>query len=183
MNSLEDVVIESKRADLCYKFAYFVHGFSTKGLENVVINSNNLKIITQYANVPDANKDELALKILESKNPKWNYLFVRDVYGCDKGKHGKVIMESLNPEYNYKFAKNIKGVDVIGCGDAVVKSEDVLYNYLFARNIKEANAIVHRDLLLKIFNDVEKVKLLNDRIITERCEVSKIRNKILSLTK
>ena len=45
--------------------------------------------------------------ILESKNPKYNYLFARDVEGANILKHGAVIKQSGNKEYIEKYESEL----------------------------------------------------------------------------
>lgn len=44
--------------------------------------------------------------MLESKEPEWNYYFVRDVKGADVMAHGRVIVESKDSRFNDWFKKD-----------------------------------------------------------------------------
>ena len=76
--------------------------------------------------------------VIESKDPKWNCKFAKDVEGADVKAHEKVVIESKNLLWNYHFAKDVAGADIIAHGQVIIESKDSTYNCMFKEDFKEA---------------------------------------------
>ena len=134
-----------------------------KDLEKDILETNNLELIyTIYVEIADVDIDVYAKAIIDSKDPKYNYLLAKDlskvklVIGDKKvllrqkylGLCEKNVLDSKNLEYNYLFAKDIDKADESLHAKIILDSKDPKYNYLFAKDIRNSDIEAHEKVVL-----------------------------------
>lgn len=121
-----------------------------KEIEANVLGLNDSEISYVFAKVVRyADIKSHAKIVIESKNPKWNYLFVLNIEGTNKFAHTKVVIESKDPKYNQQFARDVEGADIEKHAEVLLRSRDILCNYAFAKDIKGADVKAHQRVILE----------------------------------
>ena len=93
----------------------FVTTADIKKLEQVIIDSNNLKYNLKFAKeIPGADINAHAEVILRSGDPDYNYLFATQIPNSNIMEHRKVIVNSKNENILNNFEANIMLKDCIG---------------------------------------------------------------------
>ena len=111
----------------------------------------NPEIAETFATFENSPIDKLECEriVLESKNPKINYLFARNVKGADIKAHEQVVLESKDAWINYLFADDIKGADIKSHEQVILENKNPEYNYRFAAYVEGANIKAHEQVVLE----------------------------------
>ena len=107
--------------------------------------------------IKNANIKEHEKVVLESKDPKYNYMFALGIKDANIKEHEKVILESKDLEYNYKFAKTIIGAYVLAHSKILLENNYELYNEN-KKNIDEIDKILYKNM--KMDSDIKKIDKL-----------------------
>lgn len=101
--------------------------------EEEIIKFNDAGLAYEYAK-ENSNADIIRLGqiVIDSKNPKFNFYYARDIVGCNIKEHERVVIESEDPYYCILFAAYIPDADIKSLEQIVLKSKDPYLNYYFA---------------------------------------------------
>lgn len=89
------------------------------------------------------DRDRLAQIVINSKDPRWNYWYARDIEGADIFEHGYVVIRSADPQFNCWFAQDIDGANIEVHARVVINSRDPKWNFEFAREVEGADILAH----------------------------------------
>ena len=111
----DSINVQADLIDNIYNFAKYVKTADIKKLEQVIIDSNNLKYNLKFAKeIPGADINAHAEVILRSGDPDYNYLFATQIPNSNIMEHRKVIVNSKNENILNNFEANIMLKDCIG---------------------------------------------------------------------
>ena len=183
-NLLENAIIESENPKYIYLFAKDVVGARIKYLRNAIIDIGDLEYILEFAKNIDCDIErfeidaiasgdaryiyeiakikkhgtkDLEKAIKQTGNPKYMYLFARDIKGSSME---TCIVRCNNAKYMYLYAKNIKGADIIYIGRMILRTNDIKWIVKFFSEI--ANADIESAIIqLKTYNKDLDPKYIN----------------------
>ena len=111
----QQVVLNSKEAEWCYRFACYVKGANVEALTNVVLGSKNphykylcARDIPQIQ--PDFDITPLEDSILELESTKWSNQFLYNVKGSRKELHQGVIQKNEAKSLAKRMARVVSGL-------------------------------------------------------------------------
>ena len=138
---------KEKSAELAYELALVADNGKNANVEKireelckVVEESNNPKFSYLYArDIPKANIPALQKVVEESNDAESAINFASDIYNIDITKLQQIVLDSKNPKYAYQFAKYVEKADVKSMEDIVVKSKDIKLIENFAKDVDGAN--------------------------------------------
>ena len=150
-------------AELAYELALIVENGKNKDIENkraelckVVVNSQNPKFAYLYArDIPKADIQSLQKVVEVSKNAEYATEFAADIYGIDITNLQQVVLESKEPNFAYRFAKYVENCDVKSLENIVAKSKDIELIQKFVNDIEGAN--------VKRLNSIKRDLVKKDR--------------------
>ncbi len=162
----EEIICEKCTAEQIYRIANLgLKSTNIKKLANAIIARKDPKYNYMFAkDIPGADIRAHAQAIIESKDSEYNYMFAKDIPGADIKAHAQAIIESKDPLYNYKFAKDIPGADIKAHAQAIIESKDPLYNYMLAKDIPGADILAHAQVIQKFSREKVNSKLMLDEI-------------------
>ena len=151
---LEEIICEKCSSKQIYLIAELgLKSTNIKKLGQAVIDSKDPKynyLFAKNINKADIKAHEQA--VIDSKDPEYNYYFASDINSSDINAHGQIVIDSKNLEYNYYFARDVVGADVKAHGQVVLESKNPEYNYYFARDVVGADVKAHGQVVLESKN-------------------------------
>ena len=85
------------------------------------------------------DKRDLELAVIRAKDPKFSYLFARDIPGAHIRNHEQVIMDAKDLFYVCEFACDVFGARIEKLQQLIFDSKDPKYAYLFAYYVDRAS--------------------------------------------
>lgn len=163
IKSAVDIAKKEVSAELAYELALIVDNGRTKDVDkvrkelcDVVVKSNNPKFAYLYArDIPKADIPALQTIVENSENPEYATEFASDISGIDITKLQSIVVSSKNAFYAYRFAKYVDNADVKSLENVVAKSEDVNIIENFMNDIDGVN----NRRLNRIKNNILKNKI------------------------
>ena len=145
--SAMELAKKEKSAELAYELALVADNGKNTNVEKireelckVVEESNNPKFAYLYArDIPKANIPALQKVVEESKDAECATNFAADIYNIDITKLQQIVLDSKNPKYAYQFAKYVEKADVKSLEDIVAKSKDIKLIEDFVKDVEGAN--------------------------------------------
>ena len=127
--SLKDAVKFAKKcgdAELAYELACIIEGNERLEMEKIVLKAQEPKFCYLFArDIPNANVKAHQSVILNKKSAEFSVEFASDISNVDVRALSNVVLESKNPEYAYKFALE---VDILPKLEASLKEDLSLFN-------------------------------------------------------
>lgn len=161
VKKFEERIINLKIPKLSYLFMKNISGVNKKAHTNIILSSNDPKLIYETAKIKGVNTKLLENAILSFNSPYYSYIYARDITDANVSSHESVVVnnkdESYGDLYKYHFATDVKDADVKRLGESVLNSGPSL-NFFFARDVKDG-------LLFEHINVVKSDKELYDKLI------------------
>ena len=150
LKTLEKDILATNNVDLFFRLLLgdWSRHIYKKAYEKAIIESKDPKYNYLFAQRFYWD-EEVENAVLESKNPENSYLFAKDISGSNKKAHAKVVLESKNPEYNYLFARDISVARKRAHARVVLESKNPKYNYLYMIDVPGANEKAHSKVILE----------------------------------
>lgn len=148
-------------------------------LQQFIINTNDFAFAYFFAN--DFNYKSFLMQkvILDSKNPKYAFLFAQNIQNCDIKALQNIVLESNNLKYICKFGCFIDGADVKVIENLLLHSKNIKYCYSLFKYNKNINLEQFKTIIL----NSKKPKYLFElaKKLRSRDEIINIQNILIEL--
>ena len=139
--------------DEVFKKDYFHKTFQKYYLELLfhgIKDTKDIESMYLFAKATNYKVDELEQEIIASNNPKYIYLFARDIKTANISKLENAIIMTGNPKYIYLFARDVENADIEKLAIALNNTKDEKYITLFVNNIEFSNKGMLLNTLINI---------------------------------
>ena len=164
-------VMQSKNLYHIYRVAYELQDlYPTQNLLDNILQSKDPRYNWLCAkNIKDVDRTAHCQEVVASRDSYYNYCCARDVESADIQAHGQVIIDNKNPRLNYMYARDIKGANMLRHGQVLLESKHPKWNFEFAKNVKGADKYAH-GTVVKNTGDKYYISKFEDKIGKEFME-------------
>lgn len=134
----EEPISYSSSPKYIYLFAKDIKGINIGVLQEAIIDTQDVDYICEFARNIKCNFDIFEEDAILSSNPKYIYKIAK-LKRIDTRELEKAMKKTNDPKYMYLFAREIRGARVSSMEIRVVKTNDPKYMFLFAQNVHGAD--------------------------------------------